>query len=211
MHARIDQLLTLRDGERVDARIVAHVGRCSHCAAELERLRVLRRRMKELPQLEGPSWEQMHGRLQRAPGARRNARILAIAVAASVAALAIVVSLLAIGARMPQRDEGTNVVRLAEHAAPQPVTNNVAELVTQSRELEEMLRVLPARPAVERVTTAATIDTIEQRIQWLDFHLSYAPDAGLNEQQAQRLWRERVELMDSLVKVRYAESGYFAF
>ncbi len=31
--------------------------------------------------------------------------------------------------------------------------------------------------------------------------------SGLNEQQTRRLWRERVELMDSLVKVRYAEGG----
>jgi hypothetical protein len=51
------------------------------------------------------------------------------------------------------------------------------------------------------------IDTIEERIQWLDFQLSDAPDSGLNERQTQRLWSERVELMDSLVKVRYAEGG----
>jgi hypothetical protein len=51
------------------------------------------------------------------------------------------------------------------------------------------------------------IDTIEDRIQWLDFQLSDAPDSGLSEEQTQRLWRERVELMDSLVKVRYAEGG----
>jgi hypothetical protein len=41
--------------------------------------------------------------------------------------------------------------------------------------------------------------------------LSYAPDTGLNDAQAYRLWRERVDLMDSLVKVRYAESSRLAF
>jgi hypothetical protein len=60
---------------------------------------------------------------------------------------------------------------------------------------------------IERVSTAAMIDTIEDRIQWLDFQLSDASDSGLNEEQTRRLWRERVELMDSLVKVRYAEGG----
>jgi hypothetical protein len=30
----------------------------------------------------------------------------------------------------------------------------------------------------------------------------------LNEEQTRRLWRERVELMDSLVKVRYAEAEF---
>ena len=54
---------------------------------------------------------------------------------------------------------------------------------------------------------AATIDSIEQRVQWLDRQLVVRPDAGLNEAQAYQLWRERVELMDSLVKVRYAEGG----
>jgi hypothetical protein len=61
------------------------------------------------------------------------------------------------------------------------------------------------------VSTAATIDTIEQRIQWLDFQLSNAPDGDLSEEQSRRLWRERVELMDSLVKVRYAEAGSLWF
>jgi hypothetical protein len=70
-----------------------------------------------------------------------------------------------------------------------------------------LLQRLPERPRIERVSTAAMIDTIEDRIQWLDFQLSDASDSGLNEEQTRRLWRERVELMDSLVKVRYAEGG----
>ena len=79
--------------------------------------------------------------------------------------------------------------------------------MAQSQHLEDLLQRLPGRPQIERVSTAAMIDTIEDRIQWLDFQLSDAPDSGLNEEQTQRLWRERVELMDSLVKVRYAEGG----
>jgi hypothetical protein len=86
-------------------------------------------------------------------------------------------------------------------------TARVPELVAQSRRLEDLLQQLPERPRIERVSTAAMIDTIEERIQWLDFQLSDAPDSGLNERQTQRLWSERVELMDSLVKVRYAEGG----
>jgi hypothetical protein len=58
---------------------------------------------------------------------------------------------------------------------------------------------------------AATIDTIEQRVQWLDQQLSYAPVAGLDDAQTYQLWRERVDLMDSLVKVRYAEGGPMSF
>jgi hypothetical protein len=58
---------------------------------------------------------------------------------------------------------------------------------------------------------AATIDTIEQRVQWLDQQLSYGPVAGFDDSQTYRLWRERVDLMDSLVKVRYAEGGQLFF
>jgi hypothetical protein len=114
------------------------------------------------------------------------------------------------------RDETAS--KVAEHPVQQPTQPQeqptdaveharVPELVAQSQHLEDLLQRLPERPRVERVSTAAMIDTIEDRIQWLDFQLSDAPDSGLNEEQTQRLWRERVELMDSLVKVRYAEGG----
>ena len=64
---------------------------------------------------------------------------------------------------------------------------------------------------IGRVSMAVTIDTIQQRVQWLDQQLSYAPDMGLDEAQAYQLWRERVDLMDSLVKVRYAEGNSLSF
>jgi hypothetical protein len=35
--------------------------------------------------------------------------------------------------------------------------------------------------------------------------------AGLDDAQTYQLWRERVDLMDSLVKVRYAEGGPMSF
>ena len=84
-------------------------------------------------------------------------------------------------------------------------------LVARSRELEDLLQGLPSRPRIERVSTASTIDTIEERIQWLDFQLSNTTDLALNDAQTQQLWSERVTLMDSLVKVRYAESSRVSF
>ena len=42
MHARIDHLLSLRDGEPVDAATAAHVEQCQHCSAELRKLRETR-------------------------------------------------------------------------------------------------------------------------------------------------------------------------
>jgi hypothetical protein len=107
--------------------------------------------------------------------------------------------------------ETVAIVRTHEQQPPAAAAVPLEALVAQSRELDEMLLYLPQRPAVERVSMAATIDTIEQRVQWLDQQLSYASDTGLNEEQAYQLWRERVDLMDSLVKVRYAEGRSLSF
>ena len=96
-------------------------------------------------------------------------------------------------------------------AAAPAVAPTVDQLVAQSRQLDDLLQDLPQRPSVERIAMAATLDSIEERIQWLDVQLSFASTADLNETQAQRLWRERVDLMDSLVKVRYAEAGSLRF
>ena len=207
MHASIDHLLSLRDGQPVDAATVAHVDQCARCLAELRKLRETQVKLQSLPQLDAPSSFQ---EIQRAMARPANAprRIVS---ARLVAALAFV-TLTAIFF-VALRD-GTRT-RVAEHKPVEQQTPaidiietaRVPELVARSQQLEDLLQKLPDRPRIERVSTAAMIDTIEDRIQWLDFQLSDARDSGLNEEQTRRLWRERVELMDSLVKVRYAEGG----
>lgn len=206
MHARIDQLLNLRDGEPVDAQVASHVSQCPACGAELHRVATLRRRLRDLPSFEPPSLDLVRRPLPPPSGAR--SRFVVVA-AAGIAALSMVAGWLLSGRGAPE-DADIVSVPVSEPAASRPDVD-LTELMTRSRRLEEVLSVLPPRPVVERVTTAATIDTLEQRIQWLDFHLSYASEAGLSERQAEHMWRERVDLMDSLVKVRYAESGYMSF
>ena len=54
--------------------------------------------------------------------------------------------------------------------------------------------------------TSATIDALQARIQLLDSALS-AADAGPSARpDAQRMWSQRVQLMNSLVGMRYAEA-----
>ena len=209
MHASIDHLLSLRDGQPVDVAMAAHVEQCSHCSAELRRLREIQAKLQSLPQLEAPA---SFAEIQRAM-ARPVVATRRVVSARLVAALAFV-TLTGIFF-VALRDETVPAVVQESPSRAQPQeqpaevieTARVPELVAQSRHLEGLLQQLPERPRIERVSTAATIDTIEQRIQWLDFQLSDARDSGLNEVQTRRLWRERVELMDSLVKVRYAEGG----
>ncbi len=200
MHASIDHLLSLRDGEPVDAAAAAHVEQCSHCSAQLRKLREVQARLQTLPQLEAPSsFSEIQRAMARPLVARRRA------VPARLVAAVAFVTLTGIFF-IALRDETAPAV-VERGPAPAQPQEQPEDLVAQSRHLEDLLQRLPERPRIERVSTAATIDTIEQRIQWLDFQLSDARDSGLNEAQTQRLWRERVELMDSLVKVRYAEGS----
>ncbi|HET9446667.1 MAG TPA: hypothetical protein VFO35_10435 [Steroidobacteraceae bacterium] len=210
MHASIDHLLSLRDGEPVDAATAAHVEQCQRCSAELRKLREARAQLQSLPQFDAPaSFQEIQRAMARPVAAPRRA-----ITARLVAGLAFITLTTIFFVAL--RDETAPAVaqRIEPQAAepdeqtmPLIETARLPELVAQSRRLEDLLQQLPERPRIERVSTAAMIDTIEDRIQWLDFQLSDAPDSGLNEEQTQRLWRERVELMDSLVKVRYAEGG----
>lgn len=213
MHARIDELLSLRDGDPVAASIATHVENCPACALELARLQQTRQRLQSLAGFDPPAlaWERIGAGSQVRPAQSR--RRVAMKAAAAVSLLAVVIGV-ATRDEMPSNadvpvaaGEVRGAVITVAPLDPLPLNH----LVEQSRELDAMLQHLPQRPSVERVAMAGTIDTLEQRIQWLDMQLSYAPDTGLNDAQAYRLWRERVDLMDSLVKVRYAESSRLAF
>jgi hypothetical protein len=196
MHARIEHLLSLRDGEPVGAELVAHVRSCPICTGELQRLSALRAEMQGLPQFEP----------RKLPPRR-------VGIAAAAAAL-ITLAAIALIARYGDQqssERSAHTPKVLNKPASSDGTH-LDELVAQSQQLEQILQTLPQRPRIERVSTAATIDTIEQRIAWLDFQLSSVSDDGdLSEEQSRRLWRERVELMDSLVKVRYAEAGSLWF
>ncbi len=206
MHARIDQLLSLRDGEPVDAQVRVHVQQCAHCLAEASALARARSRMQELPLLDAPAdaWSRITERTAMPPARRASWRAVAAVGAVLIGAVGFVAL----------RDASNGPERVADipfiEERTSTTDNDLRELIAQSRELDELLQYLPA-PQVERVSLAATVDSIEERIQVLDWQLAYGPDEGLDSRQARRLWSERVELMDSLVKVRYAESAPMAF
>jgi hypothetical protein len=206
MHASIDHLLSLRDGEPVDAATAAHVAECARCSAELRKLRETRAKLQSLPQLDAPTSFQEIQRVMARPAAAPRRVVSARLVAAVAFVTLTAIFFVALRDGTAPTIAGRKA-EPAQHPTDVIETARVPELVARSQQLEGLLQKLPERPRIERVSTAAMIDTIEDRIQWLDFQLSDARDSGLNEEQTRRLWRERVELMDSLVKVRYAEGG----
>ena len=88
--------------------------------------------------------------------------------------------------------------------------NTLQTLMTESRELEDNLRNLPAKPRVMRAGTAATIASIEDRIAAIDYQLN-DPGSQLSPDDEEIFWRERVRLMKLLVDMRYAQAQRTAF
>jgi hypothetical protein len=212
MHARIEQLLSIRDADPVDAAIAEHVAQCPICSGQLHDLVRLRERLQGLQQLDPPgsSWQRIQAQLERSSPSKRNP-LLGHAVAAAV--VVGIASTLIAGVMVSKHTAQPQIASAPAGGAANVSDDakHVADLVAQSQHLDDLLQALPERPRIERVSTAATIDTIEERIQWLDFQLSATPAPQISDAQARRLWRERVELMDSLVKVRYAEAGRASF
>ena len=83
-------------------------------------------------------------------------------------------------------------------------------LMVQSQQLEHDLRAVPYQPRLMRASTAATISSLEDRIAAIDYQLNY-PAIRMSPAQTQLFWRERVRLMDSLVKLRYAQAQRASF
>ena len=216
MHAHTEQLLSLRDGEPIDAQVARHVADCPSCLRELDRLKQLQGRLRSLPVRQAPAaaWKNIQASAQRQPEGSSQWRLAPVAAAAGLVAL---VSLVALRFVDGGQSYETPVAKLVEEPertvaeTPPLSAATLEQLVEQSRQLEYVLRNLPDPPRVERVALAATTDIIEQRIQWLDFQLSFEPEAQLSQEQTRRLWHERVNLMDSLVKVRYAQAQSLAF
>jgi hypothetical protein len=79
-------------------------------------------------------------------------------------------------------------------------------LVAESARLEQLLAELPAPRPLMAGSTASTIVGLEDRIALVDEQLSYAAAERVASPYRQALWGERVELMNALVYVRFAQA-----
>lgn len=211
MHPSLDELLSVRDGEPVAAATRQHAMNCVACSASLRRLTQRQQALQGLEQFEAPDIEfaSITARsLQVTQSAAAPAHRWWAAAAAAAIVATVIGSFVLIERDRQSSELQSQAVPLHQPAVaePEPLDAQLARLVQQSRELDQLLHNMPPRPEVQRVSLAGMVDRIEQRVQWLDMQLSSVPDSGADQVLAQRLWRERVELMDSLVTVRYAEA-----
>ncbi|HXS79599.1 MAG TPA: hypothetical protein VN818_04900 [Gammaproteobacteria bacterium] len=166
-------------------------------------------KLRELPELEPPAgvWERVLEGVGARAATRRFRRRCAAAAAVIVAAAAVPLA----------------YVVATHEAAPRPTLSFVplaparvawnetsyAPLVAESARLERLLAEMPPPRRVVVGSTAGTIVGLEDRIAYVDAQLSYAAARDLAPKYRVALWDERVELMNTLVLVRFAQTQGF--
>ena len=166
----------------------------------------LRRGLKELPDTMPPRtvWHRIEEQaraegLLSKPAVGRGYKWLAGAGIAAAVVLAVL--------RLP----GTpGPGQIPEEISATPSAQTLDALMTQSRQLEHELRAITFQPRLMRASTAATISNLEDRIAAIDYQLNH-PAIRMSPAQKHLYWRERVRLMDSLVKLRYAQAQRASF
>jgi hypothetical protein len=194
MHADFQALLALRDGTPVSESIASHVEGCDQCTRELERLAAFKERLRSLPSYSPPSqvWQAISQEISPRESFKRWPSLTAVAAVMLLITVAFVWVL---------RMNATQVT-LAEQSGLK--SGDVVSLMADSQRLEALLHSLPPRPPVEKAVTSATIDELQSRIELVDFQLSQ-DGQPVDRAEMQRLWNARVQLLNSLVYVRYAE------
>lgn len=231
MHASTEELLSVRDGEAVAETVVSHVETCEQCQGRLGRLSMMKSALRGLPELAPPddAWKRVVARQKAAlsPQRRRFVPQL-IGLAASVVAVAVVLQVLDDPGRRAVRGVAEPTVsdgQLMTTTAPPTATAQpagmgatvatggvpLATLISRSQQLEKQLRALPRGPQVVSGGTAGTISELQDRILMVDYQMSMGQLDGEDPDLARRLWQERIELMNSLLAVRYAQAQQVSF
>ncbi|HUQ52615.1 MAG TPA: hypothetical protein VM692_10360 [Gammaproteobacteria bacterium] len=148
-------------------------------------------KLRELPELSPPAdvWD----RVLEAERARRGARRFWVRTAAMAAAAAVVAV-------------GVTAYFVNTPDAPQTDAAPYQALLDESARLEQLLAEMPAPRPLMAGSTASTIVGLENRIAFVDEQLSYAAADKSASPYRQALWGERVELMNALVYVRFAQA-----
>jgi hypothetical protein len=125
-------------------------------------------------------------------------------------AAAVVLGLFILPGVLEAPTPGTYTTPATDATNPPIALTTLQTLMTESRQLENDLRDMPAEPRVMRAGTAATIADLEDRIAAIDYQLN-DPEFQLTPEEEEIFWRERVRLMKLLVGMRYAQAQRTAF
>jgi len=219
MHATTKQLLEIRDDEVVAPDIRAHIDFCDICQGELARLARVRDALQDLPQIEPHKglWQTVAVASLGRPAPARFSWASAAGIAASFVVALVLVTRFSPGPEAPAGNGLASGESNAEQSLSSTPAATVAEVVppveaassddlrNRSRRLESLRRAMPQRPQVMRASTTRTIVDLEDRIALVDMRLNASTRLGLTPQQEKALWRERVNLMNTLVRLEYSQ------
>ena len=105
---------------------------------------------------------------------------------------------------------GVTVPDYSEVAANNDDLRGLNTLMVESQQIERNLRALPAQPSLVRASTAVTISELQDQVAGIDYLLNH-PDLRLSPEQEEIYWRERVRLMNSLLRLRTAQVQRMSF
>jgi hypothetical protein len=209
MRPSTEDLLAVRDGEPLDATAKAAIEASVAHGREVERLRRVQSALRSLPELAPPHdalWRVLEARETRV---ERQARWLRVAVGAGAAAALATAAVVYVGlsgsppSSLPSPSVDTEDAATL-HYAESPASYGA--LVEQSARLDQLLAELPSQRPLMTGATASTIAGLEDRIAFVDEQLAYSAAGRVPVPQRAALWSDRVELMNALVSVRYAEA-----
>jgi hypothetical protein len=214
MRIRTQDLLSIRDGEPVDARLQARVSADATAQRELERLAMVRAQLRALPSLEPPphAWAAIEARLDLGRPAQRPARGRWLVAACAVVVGAAVALWLTLpgGSAGPGRADGPRIAAAVDATQVRaPTAAELDQLLRESARLDRLLFEMPPRRGPIRADTAITIAGLEDQIAWIDAALSADAGTGADGGYRETLWRERVEMMNALVDVRLLQATAF--
>ena len=205
MQPSTEDLLAVRDGEPLDATAKAVIESSLVHGRNVERLRRVQNALRALPAFEPPAdvlARVLEAKESREVGRTRWLRFAGAGVAAAVATAAIVYVTTSGQSRQPDAAPATLVATSARNTPPV----SYVSLVEQSGRLDELLAELPAQRPLMTGAIASTIAGLEDRIAFLDEQLAFSAAGKVPVPQRAALWSDRVDLMNALVSVRYAEA-----
>jgi len=216
MRPSTEDLLAVRDSEPLDASVKTVIESSLVHGRSVERLRRVQNTLRALPALEPPPYVLalvLEAKDVREVGRSRWLRFAAGAGVAAAVATAAIVYVNTSGQSEPLDAAPATLVASGEqnalHLTATPVS--YVSLVEQSGRLDQLLAELPAQRPLMTGATASTIAGLEDRIAFLDEQLAYSAAGKLPVPQRAALWSDRVEVMNALVSVRYAEAQMNGF
>ena len=202
MHASPEQLIALRDGDPVDAGAQTHVRECADCTTELAALNKLRSGIAALPEFAVPegAWNTIRQRLEQ-PDPRTGFRQRGLRMAGGAMVASVVCARACVLIRTPPPASSVTVAAVSAGPA------SLSSLVRRSNYLEDAVLSLNADTDHMVITagTAATVAALEDRIALVDYEINHAATSPHSQNRLPQLWQQRINLLQSLAAVRYAQ------